>query len=1001
MTRTLPLRLLALAFLAGAALWLPGCDNPACVFGGDCFGNSSTGALGAAPASVPANGEWLTPAAPEVDRVLPTGSATIDSRSPLVVVFTESMSSSGMATLFALQNSSGLVVATLTALVGDGRVLVLLPAGELTADETFTLRYNPNAHVQDRNGQALAIPTDTQLATFTVSANNAATPKLVMSWPADNATFQGEKGEIVAVFDRPLDEDTLDSDSFHVQVNGADLVPPVDPQILALGGGLTHDARVVRWRDTDSAGLPLPLGLDALVALELSPAGHALLDGDGTAVPHAIIDYHTAPFGPPLGAAIVSVPSDAIGIDAISGPENLAIQVQLEGAQSGDHLGFYWIGTEPDVVQDPILICLARDVALVEPFTDFTLTAQELDLRASNSPLKARFADGSLHLALELRRGSNHSPITLLDVDPAQAGEQAPVLDTLRPTLLGLGATGTTTTSFSSDLRDLAVVGRASELLRAATVSCSLGDNTGGSATPPTVAGSSPDGLFVCRPVALGLLDPTLQPLAFELTIYDRALNSAGPLPSTFRQLGGVGPGNTSFTEIAVRVFDATTRAPLAGAAVYTHERDPSGVLPITDTLTAADGTALIAASTLGAQSTILTVSLAGYELFSFDGVTSGRVDVPLAPLVQVDGTIEGTVSSSAPLIALYTGLVSDSRLDHPGSLFAPVDVCAFDPTLQSFSCPYDPYPILPRRIGAESAFAVLVPPSVLLYTPAAFLKAATFDLPLAPAAPGAALTNDLVHSHLLDGAGVDPEEAAIDAPAQLLATTFYPSLAGPPVVDLEATSPGMPGTVVVGVGAPFGEGLPPGTFAVRAAYPGVVDGIQDDTDDALGTLVTQGTLDPDLRLRMQVADVDGNIGGVRPRLSSNPVAADLPAPPALGGVPIALDPFGAALDLRFTDVLPDAAAQPGLYRVVLTATGGGRWVIWTTDPPDSNGPEVQVHLPFLGPGPDFPLAAGDLGCRISLFAWPALDQASYLWSDVEREFDLFSHSKLLTVTPP
>jgi hypothetical protein len=180
-----------------------------------------------------------------------------------------------------------------------------------------------------------------------------------------------------------------------------------------------------------------------------------------------------------------------------------------------------------------------------------------------------------------------------------------------------------------------------------------------------------------------------------------------------------------------------------------------------------------------------------------------------------------------------------------------------------------------------------------------------------------------------------------------------------------------------------------------------VVDGIQDDTDDALGTLVTQGTLDPDLRLRMQVADVDGNIGGVRPRLSSNPVAADLPAPPALGGVPIALDPFGAALDLRFTDVLPDAAAQPGLYRVVLTATGGGRWVIWTTDPPDANGPEVQVHLPFLGPGPDFPLAAGDLGCRISLFAWPALDQASYLWSDVEREFDLFSHSKLLTVTPP
>src|SRR5689334_21787863 len=105
MPRTQLLRVLATTTLAAAALWLPGCDNPACVFGGDCFGNSSTGALGTAPASVPSNGEWLTPAAPEFDRVLPTGSATIDSRSPLVVVFTESMSSSGLATLFALQNS--------------------------------------------------------------------------------------------------------------------------------------------------------------------------------------------------------------------------------------------------------------------------------------------------------------------------------------------------------------------------------------------------------------------------------------------------------------------------------------------------------------------------------------------------------------------------------------------------------------------------------------------------------------------------------------------------------------------------------------------------------------------------------------------------------------------------------------------------------------------------------------------------------------------------------
>src|SRR5689334_21461640 len=238
MPRTTRTRLTALGcLLAGAVLWLPGCDNPACVFGGDCFGEGPTGAIGTAAASVPVNNEWLSKAIPTVVKVSPS-SGTVDSRTPFVVVFSESMSSSGMTTLFLLTDSTGGPTVCATSLVGDGRVLVLLPATPLTAEETFTLNYNPNAHVQDRNGQELVIPTeDTQLASVSVPAADSAIPKLVATWPADNAINQSAKGEILAFFDRPLDELTLDSNSFHIQVNGANLVPPVEPSVLTLAGG--------------------------------------------------------------------------------------------------------------------------------------------------------------------------------------------------------------------------------------------------------------------------------------------------------------------------------------------------------------------------------------------------------------------------------------------------------------------------------------------------------------------------------------------------------------------------------------------------------------------------------------------------------------------------------------------------------------------------------------------------------------------------------------------
>src|SRR5262249_39584333 len=153
---------------------------------------------------------------------------------------------------------------------------------------------------------------------------------------------------------------------------------------------------------------------------------------------------------------------------------------------------------------------------------------------------------------------------------------------------------------------------------------------------------------------------------------------------------------------------------------------------------------------------------------------------------------------------------------------------------------------------------------------------------------------------------------------------------------------------------------------------------------DQLGRLVTDGTIDPDLLLGVQVADVAGNRGGARPRFSLSTGNLAPPVPPSLSASPITPNPGGQALDLRFPDALPDAVSpfRDGIYRVDITHAVGRTWTIYTPDIPDSAGPNLDVHLPDLAGV--FPLASGTASCRISGWTWPNLDLARFLWSDLE-----------------
>ncbi len=648
-----PARLLAGVALA-LGLVLPGCDNPACVFSTTGC-NGTGGSVGGRPATLPGDDDWIQTAPPAIVRHFPLPNSPVNIGTPIVIVFSESMQPknvgttppSGIASAFDLETTaSGSFNFVTGTLVGNGRVLVLATAIPLAGSTTYNVVMSETAVLTDHTGQALTRPPNGLVGTFTTVTTQDAIPKILATWPAGGVTNEGGAPEIGVAFDRIMNPTSLTTASFAVTVDG---VPPVFDQApvpMTVASGVS-DPRVYLWRSIDASGVPAPLGEGAHVSIDMSSVGHEIEDANGDQLPHTVVAFDTLPFSSPLSAAITSVPNDAIGIDAISGPANLAVQVQLSGAQSGDFLVLNLFGKDPAVLTNPPLIALRREIALTAPFDSFTMTAAEVDLLLGSNPVHGRFADGELAFAFQVRRGSAISPVRMLDVDTAEAGVQSPLLDLTPPTIVGLGNVGTVVTSLRSDLRDVVLYGRASEKLSKAEVTTPLGNNEITPGQIPPVVGSSDSGLFVAAPVRLGLLSDAQEQLDFTLTVYDRALNSAavqssvGDLTDGFRQLGASGPGAAlPGGNVTVEVYDNATLSPIPGATVYVHQVLAGAITPVASAPTGATGTALVSAAPAGL--TIVTVDKTGYDLFSFQGVPTARVSVPLTASTLLPGTALG-----------------------------------------------------------------------------------------------------------------------------------------------------------------------------------------------------------------------------------------------------------------------------------------------------------------------------------------------------------------------
>jgi hypothetical protein len=619
-----------------------------------------------------------------------------------------------------------------------------------------------------------------------------------------------------------------------------------------------------------------------------------------------------------------------------------------------------------------------------------TLSEIELDITSSTAPVTARFGEGDLTVSLQRIVGGEISPVRLLDVDPSTQGSQSPLLDVTAPTFVAFQEGGSQAAIFDSDLRGLAVVGRASEELR--TVEVTAGGSNNGLPFPPVI-GSTASGLFVAAPVDLGLVDPTTQPISFTMDIYDRALNqAAASVTADFYQYGAIGPTALGAT-IDVEVVDRYSLAPVANAAVFVH--DAAGTF-VDVQVTSTTGQATVNAA---AGTTVLTVDASGYDLFSFHGVASSWVSVPLRRTSAGAGTLLGKVSSTNQLFNQFSGHVGDSRTFLADAPTIPVTGCSPNLPTLSFDCSYGPGALRPGPVRTLSFVAVNVPSSFASYNAQTFLRGYYLETPLPSAIGGAQTFFDFRVDTMLDDPSVPAEEQVLNGPAPSLNAAGVngidlANLDGEPVVSVEAQVRGMHGTALVGFGAALDPaGSPPDTWQVASAIPGVADPTP---GPGAGELVRDGIIDPNsMFLRCEVRDQAGNRSGRRAAYGSVPGTVSPPDIPLVTSPLAGGNTGGLSYDLVFDDAL---GGQSGLYRATLIGQNGRSWELFRAA---GGGGSRTIRVVDLVASSGVGLPDGPILCSIEGWAWAGFDPTQFLFSDIDREHDRFCQSAPITFTQP
>ncbi len=999
-------------WLLGGGALLSGCtDNVTCVFTTGCQGGS--GAVSDNQAFLPVDGEWIVDGRPVVQDFFPSGTQN-PGTTPVVLVFSESMqerSLTGAIEIVPLVGG-GLPDIPLTgvaqALVCEGRVLVLLPSNANPLDPgDYVVRLGEQAVVLDLTGQELDLAPGARIGNFSVADPDPALPRLVTTFPAAGASNQGETTSLLVVFDRPVQAASITAASFDVRVGG--VAPADDPPPTPVAAP-SPDPRAFLYRSTDAGGRPVRLGTNVQVELRLSPTGAKITESDGDALAATTIRFQTLTFAAPLGSSLLSDPPDAIGLANLTpgDPEELTVEVDLDAAQPSDNLDLFLFGQQRSTDPNSPLIALQRTLRLTgtAPITSALFTRADVALQISSRPDDVRFEDGPVTFAFRARRGGIVTPLRVLDLDPAADTIQDPLLDTTVPVIGDLlGSNGTD--EFRSDLRNLSLAGYtgANERLRSVEVTTLLGDN--GPLAPVVGAGAGAGDAFLAAPVPLGIVSGGSTTYSFVPR--DAAQNAAPTLSGAYTQVGVVGPDPlVPGGPLEIEVFDSRTLEPLAGARVILHSDPGTGVtFPFHQVgLTLADGTIGMVAAPVA---TIATVERAGYDLFTLHGVPSSHLSVPLeesrVPGARAAGAARTDDAGASAFLAGLDRRYDDSRrsVQLPRG-FSGVP-CG---TVQgSLSCAYGPESIQEEQLGARSFFAGDFSQTEAGFSATQLLRAFALSVPCAPVVRNGLQAADLEVTRLLDDPATPPEEATQAIPAftfrldvssgvNLLAVADDPATSGVLFADVEVLIPGLNGAIAVAQAISFDQGG--NRWSVRGALPGAIT--------AAGPLGADGIVAPDPFVRVEIADQEGNVAGVRPRLSTlvaggaNPELRALSAPTQLAPAPAA-QTGAQAFTIALTHVIGDERSenQKGLYRVDLEDDQGRRWTLWRFDPPGAASVPIRVVDPADGGGVG--LSDGSVQTSVSAYAWSSLSPTAFLWSDVEREFELFARAEPFSFGKP
>ncbi|MCB9908346.1 MAG: hypothetical protein H6830_11560 [Planctomycetes bacterium] len=977
-------------------LGLAGCDNPACVFSTQGCNTNGSGEteVGTALAFRPSDGQQILGTAPTLEQILPSGDG-VQLTSPVVLRFSESMNPVSLAGAFLLGDRFSGELFPLQeppVLVGDGRIVVLQPRNPLPDGREFELRMLPGALVTDITGQEWVPTSPNQLVSFGTDANQNPNPRVLLTEPAAGDMGVSDLTEISVVFDRKMDPGTFDSTSMAIAIGGT--APTPNPQPTSGFSGATAVESVWTWSSEDAFGARVSLGPGASGRLVLSPSGNRLADPSGNNLDTLNVDFTLAAVGAPVAGFKPFGAQDAIGLGDLNNPAIPVLQVELEDlSEPGDELYLYVFGESPENNLEIAFlrrIPIAMGIGLVDLFP--------ADVQLLDGAGAALLKDGTIRVACEVVRGAQHTGLRRLDGNPLVEGVQDYGLDTLAPGIYSMGFNPEPSGFLRSDQRDLVAFGLASEALTGARVSTSLGNNVGTLDPPaPTQVGAL--NLFVAAPVPLGLIDPGSGLINFDVQAFDQALNTPSmPFPGQYQQVGVASTGTPlAGGTLQVWVHHSESLEPIAGARVLTHQDDGS-VTFLGSALTDSSGTATVPSAAAGI--TLVTVDMPGFDLFTFCGAPRDRMQVLLNPIVPPASQWTGQVQALFPVAPLVNVdvFVSDTRLSSAGSLWRSAGPCTLDTAASLYRCNFGPELGRTNRIGFGTFVAADRTLPQQAFSPLSFLRAFGWETGQSQLTAEGLPTPSVLFVDTLLTTGVI-EDLPIEIPAQVLSIAAAPGLGTlleAPRVMVDSRSPGMGRPVLVGMGIAYDAGA--NQFDIRSAIPGVVDGVQDSSGDALGVLVEFGTIETDHFLRVEVEDQDGNMSVVRRHLSEldgSLVATD---------VPVLLDPTpgssvaGAAYTIHCSDPLRDGLGMGGVYQVRLTAVNGRSWSLWRQDPADA-ATDLQVQVPDIASHGGTPLPAGTTLCRISYWAAPGLDDSEFLWSDLARDAERYGRSELFTYT--